>query len=168
MSRPKGAINKPKSGITDTTESDAPKKTRGRQKGEKVETTSAILNINKNFRVKMTDRNFTLQEKGKEDDDLPDDDLDAKDAGWKFVGHFSPSAEGLMDIAKRIKSKLILKKAAEKTIVNWEETIKILQDSNQEVAKMFAPLGIKITSNDKTEEIVKKYKKNTDDMGEDE
>lgn len=169
MTRTKGAIGKKPNLIAELAEqTEPPKKKRGRQKGEKVETLSAILNINKNYRVKMSDSNYTLQEKGEEETDTFIDDPDSKDVGWKFVGHFWANETGLMEIAKRIRTRLILKKAAEKKIVSWEEQIQIIKDSTQEIVKMFAPLGMKITTNDKTKEIVKKYKKDTEDNGDDE
>lgn len=145
MARTKGATNKPKS-TTTTSEPDTPKKTRGRQKGEKVETNIIIVQLNDDYRVKIDKRNLCLQEKAKtkeqEETDIIDDE-EEKDPGWSGSLFFPVNKLGWQALFERLVAKLTKEKAKKVVILSMDKYLKYFNQANEEVIKMFAPLEYK-------------------------
>lgn len=131
------------------------KKTRGRQKGDKVIREPAVyVKIDEKNRVKTDRYNFTWQQKGKEENteeniEVIDDDVELKDnedKGWKMMGHYPPKPQTLEHICELLRNDFILQKQRKEKdkIISLGRYIELLNKANNDIKKLLPSLGLEI------------------------
>lgn len=150
MSRTKGAVGK-KNEEEVKDEVVKEKKHRGRQPGQViVREPAVVIELSKDYRIKMDTLQYTLQVKGKPQE--PVDDDEENEAGYKVLGYYGFHNEGLRYLCLAIVNDLTIKKgrnaSKSKEQIKWEEYVEFFNKSFKEVSKMFAPLDVTLNVKD--------------------
>jgi hypothetical protein len=138
----KGATNKntKKETVVKPIDPNAPVKTRGIQKGQKIERDPVIIvQLNDKFRVKIDKLNKTLQEKSekKKDINTETEDDDNEDAGWRNLGHWQSWEHIFKQLVDELTKRKLLK-AQKEHLVYFEQCLELFNKSTKEAKKMFA------------------------------
>lgn len=133
MARTKGSTNKVANSSNDTP------KPRGRQKGSPPieRKPSVIIEIDKIYRMKMDEYNFTLQKKISSKEKIEEIDEENEDANYKIIGHYPPRTQGLIHICNAIIGDLTLNKARKEKIVTFEKWSEFYNKIAEKVIKNF-------------------------------
>lgn len=155
MARIKEATNKKV--VTDKTGEPKITKKRGRQPGQVIKKEPAVIvELNKDYRIRMDKLSYTLQVKmekseNPEIDEIENETTDVEDVGWKVLGYFSPSIVGLGHLFENLRSSLLLKKCKKEqkkenqaNVVSAEKFMELIVKSTNEAKKMFGVLEVDV------------------------